>query len=238
MNMIIMLILLLLLSAIIIPIIYAIYFSAKTKTGASKIEEILEENNFNTSNKVNYGNKFQVCVDVENKKVAIGITYPDVNVTFLKFSQIIDCRITENSNLISGGGVGRAIVGGALAGGVGAIVGANTKKSSTMLNNFCIDIITNDINNSVVRLKMVDSPIDITTYGNIYKDIIRFSNDVYALIQSVISNKKSTIVKQETESKTNDNNINQLDKLAELKEKGIITEEEFEESKKKILSKL
>ena len=144
-------------------------------------------------------------MDKLRKKVAVGMTYPNVNVTFLDFEQIIDCKITENSNIISGGGLDRAvaggvIAGGVIAGGVGAIVGANTKKSSTMSNNFSIDIITNDINNSVVRLKMIDSPLDINTYGNIYRDILSFSNDVYALIQSVISNKESTIIEEEKEN--------------------------------------
>ena len=228
-------ILILLSSIIVIPIIYAIYFSTKTKIGANKIEEILEERNFNISQKVKYGNKFQVDVDTLHKKVAVGMTYPNVNVTFLDFEQIIDCKITENSNIISGGGLGRAVAGGVIAGGVGAIVGANTKKSSTMLNNFSIDIITNDINNSVVRLKMIDSPLDINTYGNIYRDILSFSNDVYALIQSVISNKESTII-EEIKEKSKD--LQELEKLAELQVKGIITEAEFEESKRKILSKL
>lgn len=67
-------------------------------------------------------------MDTLHKKVAVGMTYPNVNVTFLDFEQIIDCKITENSNIISGGGLGRAVAGGVIAGGVGAIVGANTKK--------------------------------------------------------------------------------------------------------------
>lgn len=234
--MIVFLLIIIFLSVVFIPIIYAIYFGAKTKSGANEIDKILEERDFNISQKVNYGNKFQVDVDIIHKKVAVGMTYPSVNVTFLDFNQIIDCKIIENSNVISGGGVGRAVAGGVIAGGVGAIVGANTKKSSTMLNNFSIDIITNDINNSVVRLKMIDSPIDINTYGNIYRDIIRFSNDVYALIQSVISNKEILIEKKETEQKKD--NLQELEKLSELKAKGIITESEFLEGKKKILSKL
>lgn len=138
------------------------------------------------------------------------------SIDIINFSELIECQILEDSNVIMQGGVGRAIVGGALAGNVGAIVGANTRKSSTMLNNFSIDIITNDINNSVVRLKMIDSPLDINTYGNIYRDILSFSNDVYALIQSVISNKESTIIE---EKKEKSKDLQELEKLAELQEK-------------------
>ena len=58
---------------------------------------------------------------------------------------------------------------------------------------------------------------------------------MYALIQSVISNKESTIIE---EKKEKSKDLQELEKLAELQEKGIITEAEFEESKRKILSKL
>ena len=65
-----------------------------------------------------------------------------------------------------------------------------------------------------------------------------FANNVYATIQAII-NDNNNINKLETKQELNSNNgLEQLEKLAELKEKGIITQEEFEESKKKILSKL
>lgn len=234
MNLIIILICFTIFIPIFILILYAIYQGIVRKKGTNKIENELEKKGFNISQKLEYGNLFKIYVDMNNKEIAIGKSYPNTNVTFLNFSQIVDCKITENSNNISSGGLGRAIIGGALAGGVGAVVGANTKKSSTMLHNFSIDIITNDIQNSVVRIKMIDESIDITTYANIYKDMLRFANDVYALIQSIISNNQNTVNEKEQSSKE----LDKLEELADLKEKGIITEKEFEESKKKILSKL
>lgn len=72
-----------------------------------------------------------------------------------------------------------------------------------------------------------------------YKGIIDFANKVYAIIQAIIDSnikyENNSIVKEE--QKSNDG-LEQLEKLAELKAKGIITEEEFEESKKKILARL
>ena len=44
--------------------------------------------------------------------------------------------------------------------------------------------------------------------------------------------------KEDLQEQKSSNGLEQLEKLAELKDKGIITDEEFEESKKKILSKL
>lgn len=72
-----------------------------------------------------------------------------------------------------------------------------------------------------------------------YKSSVEFANKVYATIQSIINNNGRENTKQEEVKESNTNNyLEELEKLAQLKEKGIITEEEFLESKKKILNKL
>lgn len=62
---------------------------------------------------------------------------------------------------------------------------------------------------------------------------------MYAIIQAIIDSnikyENNSTVKEEQKSS---DGLEQLEKLAELKQKGIITEEEFEESKKKILARL
>ena len=77
-------------------------------------------------------------------------------------------------------------------------------------------------------------------YANIYKVAMEFANNVYATIQAIISENKgiNNRINMQGEKQNTNNGLEQLEKLAELKEKGIITEQEFEESKKKILSKL
>ena len=187
-----------------------------------------DEDNFDSSIKcIDY----IVAVDKENEELSI--FYKLKIVKTIPFDTILECKIVENSNVLNSGGVGRAIVGGMLSGGVGAIVGANTRKSKNMLNNFLITIITNDIDEPQYTMNLVKTPINVSSsIGSVaYKSLIECSNKIYALIQSILSNNTNT------ENK-NYNGLEQLEKLAELKDKGIITEQEFEESKKKILSKL
>ena len=64
------------------------------------------------------------------------------------------------------GGVGRAIVGGALAGGAGAIVGANTRASKNMIYNLQIRIITSNINNSLYTINIINNStgVDVNSY--------------------------------------------------------------------------
>ncbi len=124
--------------------------------------------------------------------------------------------------------------------GAGAIVGANTRKSKNIVSNLSVRIVTNNIANPLYTLDLIKYQIDINKplYANLYKVAMEFANNIYATIQVIIkdnNNKNISETRQELPSSTG---LEQLEKLAELKEKGIISEQEFEESKQKILSKL
>ena len=68
---------------------------------------------------------------------------------------------------------------------------------------------------------------------------MEYANKVYATIQAIINeNNKNTNKVETTEEQTSNNGLEQLEKLAQLKEKGILTDEEFTEAKQKILAKL
>ena len=75
-------------------------------------------------------------------------------------------------------------------------------------------------------------------YANFYKLAMNFANNVYATIQAIIKDNNNTNVVETKQDLNSINGLEQLEKLAELKDKGIITQEEFEETKKRILSKI
>lgn len=195
--------------------------------------------------------KNEIRIDSKGKKIAIVQLLPYQKIITLKFSDIVDCEILEDSNTVMKGGVGRAVVGGAIAGGVGAIVGANTRKSKNVVNSLKIRIVTQNVSNSLVMIDLITSETNKETTE--YKNAIDFANKVYATIISIINsneritndnvdnNENATKTASKKNKKTNSessNNLEKIKQLAELKDKGIITQEEFEESKKKILSKL
>lgn len=77
-------------------------------------------------------------IDDNNKTwiVPIKKNYVERNVTVFNFDEIIDYELIEDGETISKGGLGGAVVGGALLGGVGAAVGGVTgkKKNKTIVN--------------------------------------------------------------------------------------------------------
>lgn len=201
----------------------------------NNLENILEDKGFNTNKSFRFGIIYEFRVDFHNKKVAICKLVNPLKIDIINFSNIIECKIIEDSNVISKSGVGRAIVGGVIAGDTGAIVGANTRKSKNIVNNYLVQIITNEIENSSHSMDLITFQLDKISNANLYNQAVNFSNNVYAIVQSIISNNNAC--KKFDEQKSEDY-LDKIKKLAELKESGVISEKEFEESKKKILSKL
>ena len=210
----------------------------------TELEEISEDDIvFFDEEKFDNSMKFDKNIVAINKeKQEIQFFYKLKLDKIISFENVVECNIIENSNVMESGGVGRALVGGIIAGGAGAIVGANTRKSKNIVSNLSIRIVTNEVDDPLYNLNLITYQIDTNKplYANFYKMAMNFANNVYATIQAIINenNKNTNKSKEDLQEQKSSNGLEQLEKLAELKDKGIITDEEFEESKKKILSKL
>lgn len=227
---------------IIFAVIIYIIVSKKIKSRHEEEKRLLEalekyliDNNCNTEKKLSFY-YYEIRIDTINKKIAI-CHIQQRKVAILSFNQIIECKVIEDSNVIMEGGIGRAVVGGILFGGAGAIVGSTTRKSKSVVSNFSIQIITNDVKEPLYQLDLLGRT-DLSTEDGmrIYKEATAFANDVYATVQSIISENKTAV--EHNINQVSSSSVDELEKLANLKDKGIITEKEFEESKRRILSKL
>ncbi len=98
------------------------------------------------------------------------------------FNEIIDCKIYKDDEVL--GGVGRAVVGGILAGGVGAIVGSTTARKK--VTNYKIAIIRNNIAEPLVEIYLIDT--QTKTDNPVYKQADDFATKVYASVMAIISN--------------------------------------------------
>ena len=85
-----------------------------------------------------------MLVDSLSKRVAI-CDYSWGGCILINFKDIYECEIIENGNSVAKDSFGRAIVGGVLAGGVGAIVGAITHEKQTEIHGLYIRVITSNI---------------------------------------------------------------------------------------------
>lgn len=145
-------------------------------------------------------------------------------------SDILAFELLEDGNSISKGGVGRAIVGGALFGGIGAIVGGVTgHKQKGTCSTMQIKITMNNLKNPIIYINLISS--EIRKDNILYKDAMQNAQEILSILNIICQSNYS--------SENEDNNSNS--KFAEVKEykqlldEGIITQDEYDAKRKELL---
>ena len=87
------------------------------------------------------------------------------------YGDILDCDLIEDEESLTSGGLGRAIAGGLLFGGAGAIVGGVTgkKKTKTIVRSMKIQITLNSLETPVIYLTLINTPIKTDSF--VYKTL-------------------------------------------------------------------
>lgn len=196
-----------------------------------KINESLGKIEFNQDIKYDYKNtndRIYALFAIDSSKEMIAATESGDNIDPIPFSKITGCEILEDSAVT--GGIGRAVAGGILAGGVGAIVGATTKKKE--ISSYKIIIYMSDINRPKIVLNLITSKMKIDSLY--YKDAVRFANDVNASVKSIISKNNENL----NHSKVQVGCKEKLIDLKELKDSGLISSDEYEQKRSKIIESI
>ncbi len=147
------------------------------------------------------------------------------------FSDIVSFEIIENGSSITKGGLGAAAVGGALFGDAGAIVGAVTaaKTTSTICNSMEIAITVKDEEYPNIYIPIVTIPV--STLGEEYKQYRKNARDIMSALNRMYASEDKSIKPQ---ANTTDG-IEDLHKYKALLDEGLITTEEYDSLKKRIL---
>lgn len=192
------------------------------------------------------GDKYSIMADSVKKELAI-VTFSgyDIGLRKIAFNSIVSVEQVKNGSTIYQksilGTAGRALVGGVLAGGAGAIVGGSTAKQTG--SEKCTSLITK------IQLKEINNPsCEIVWYKGAGMENIE-NGELYAaaqksldIIKAIIANNEEEVRQQTSVSTTEETNTlttnvaDEISKLHKLMTDGIITNEEFEAHKKKILN--
>lgn len=156
--------------------------------------------------------------------------------TFYTYNSILQCEVVEDGVSIlkssTTSTIGRSILGGILGGGVGAIIGGTTssKAQNVEVSSLDLKIIVNDPKNPIYKINFLNFKVKKNSL--LYKEYYPKIEHWHALI--------SGLIKQG--SAENDNNAmsgvsiaDELFKLKDLMDKGVITEEEFIQQKSILL---
>jgi hypothetical protein len=136
-----------------------------------------------------------------------------------------ETKISGGGGEVGGTSVGGAIVGGVIAGGVGAVIGSRKKGKIDPIKS---EVITHD---------------DRETFLNFYIDGVKHSlffnyEDYTTLLKLMPQKDYNNFVNAQISRGSKSSITEQLMDLADLKEKGILTEDEFNEKKKILLDKI
>lgn len=150
------------------------------------------------------------------------------------FDDILDFELIEDGNSIIKGGIGGAVVGGVLFGGVGAVIGgvAGKKKEIPICSSMKIKITLDDIMypNEYINLITVETKKNSIAYKNYRKQ----AQDIISLFHVMCASKK-TQQNLKNELGQEKSTADEIFKFKQLFDSGVITKEEFEIKKNQLL---
>lgn len=186
-----------------------------------------------------------LSIDETNKKITIvalnsfrdkAYSYRDI----LKSEIITDGVSVSSTN--RGSQLGGALLGGLVAGGVGAMIGGLSGSSTIeeKVKKVELNVIVNDTANPIHKIVFLDSLIPCSKDSKEYKDAYNIAYHCHQLISILI--RKADEEDKQKETSTNTSNAqgnisvaDELRKLVQLKEEGILSDNEFEVQKKKLI---
>lgn len=196
----------------------------------SKEKEAEEVENFVATKKI--GNF--VAFDDDKKQWAQISTFMGKVKRVYNYRDIVNFELLEDGDSVASGGLGRALAGGVLFGGAGAIVGGVTgkKKSKGICNSLKLKVTIDDMNTPVVYIKFIETKTK--KKGFTYKSIAESAQECLSTFQLICDNKNESNENDEV-NRIRVSPADEIIKYKELLSAGAITEEEYEIKKEELL---
>lgn len=202
----------------------------KTKT-PEQVITIIKANERNTelAKKYKSTNNIQKYLDVDENNKIWGVPCFSTHI-FFTYDDIVSFELIENGNAVTKGGIGGAVVGGALFGGVGAVVGsvAGKKKTSQEITQYCIKIITRNVVCPEVYINFLIAG-KVKSDSFVYKSYAATAQRVLTML---------TLMMDEQQAPSTNTGISEADEILKYKQlldDGAITQEEYGAKKKQLL---
>lgn len=146
-----------------------------------------------------------------------------------KYSDIVSFELLEDDAVIAKGGLGRAVVGGALFGGVGAIVGGVTGgKAQTVCSSLRIKITLNDMAAPTEYITFIGGRLRKDSFS--YKTLCTQAQECLSLLRLICDSQQEAAPADTAQSPADE-----IMKFKQLLDAGVIMQEEFDAKKKQLL---
>ncbi len=217
--------------------LYIIGFGLASET-KQKVENVIKSSSFADI----YSSSYLLVDDVNRHIIFAKATKREIKVSIFDFEKLVGIQIVQDGTTIFKKNVlGGSLIGGALFGDTGAIVGGMSGDTTEggIVYSYKIIFAVDDMKNPVVEYELLDGAIDISSDLEkvIFSGTKSFGNKVKSVISAVIDNASKQRVSKVEVANTVSSVAEEIHKLLKLKEVGILSNEEFEEQKKKLLNK-
>lgn len=158
------------------------------------------------------------------------------------YNEITNYDLLENDLAVESGGLGRAVVGNAIAGPVGGILGSMTAKRKTKksIDMLALHITTNNFCFPSIMISYIKS--ETKTKSSKYANALSQAHNTIACLNLIFAQNtdiNETIAEKEMNVSNTDeptsNPYEEVKQLKELLDMGIISQEEFDQKKKELL---
>lgn len=196
-------------------------------------DTLQSQNEFTVSREIrDAGGDFSIAIDDQRKKWLL-VLPPQKDFHLYAFDNLIGYDICKDGKSVVSGNVSEAILGGILFGAVGAAAGASASKEvKETCSDFFMDITVNDPQMPLLRLNLL--PGGEKSTENERKYAFDITREITAQFAYIKANSHAQSVEPPATSTTD--RYTELEQLFSLKEKGIITESEYDQKKKEILN--
>lgn len=204
------------------------------ETTLSKKMSALGESGFSVDRNI-FGNDFDFALAVDNEHYKWAVVYPSSDEPHIfNFQDLISYEIIQNGEKVISGNAGNAAAGAILFGTAGAIVGSSSKKTiSEMCHDLHIEIRVNNLNRSLLILPC--STGEIAVNCSIFQDRVQKAHEILSILSYIKSNAERINKDIQGSENTSEDIYAEIERLHNLKENGIITEEEFHRKKESLL---
>lgn len=192
-------------------------------------------NSFIVSREQKAGNLY-LRIDDNKKLWYLGPKKP-TNPPLFSFNEIVDYEFSEDGDVITKGGVGRAVAGGLLFGGVGAIVGGSTgeKTSKTVIKSMQLRISLDNKYVHQILIEFVPGGTNCKSGSLVYKAYQQEVQHTISILDGMCHQAEQNITPEPSAPISSESNADEILKYKQLLDIGAITEEEFQTKKKQLL---
>ena len=229
-------------------VIWLVVSISNQKERGRQLDSALKSvNNFSASFTVkNYDNKYLFCVDDSKRKILYHIEKDGTEHLF-DFDNVISVEVIEDSNVTfsksSMRTIGGGIIGGIIGGGAGAIVGglSGENKGKKKVKEIKVKILLRNYSTPALYIECLpNNQIEWDSDSSIYELTIKEAREISDKLSVIIDlidreEKTKQIELMGNQAPTKSSIADELEKLHSLREKGIISEDEYIKLKEKLL---